>query len=86
MPDVLFILLLALVVFGPRKLPEIAAKVGRYMAHFPRMRRELLDNVSVEVLRLEREKEIQKQPDGVNRLSEPALSTKPEAAGDRYYC
>ncbi|MGB8888437.1 MAG: twin-arginine translocase TatA/TatE family subunit [Candidatus Korobacteraceae bacterium] len=27
MPNVLFILLLALVVFGPEKLPEIAAKI-----------------------------------------------------------
>ncbi len=82
MPDVLFILLLALVVFGPRKLPEIAAKVGKYMAQFQRMKRELLDNVGVEVLRLEKEKDISRQPNGSNCISAPAFSTKPEASGD----
>lgn len=82
MPDVLFILLLALVVFGPKKLPEIAAKVGKYMAQFQRMKRDLLDNVSVEVLRLEKEQDVQKQPDGGNCISGPALNTKSEATGD----
>ena len=34
MPDILFILLLALVIFGPKKLPEIARQIAKYMAQF----------------------------------------------------
>jgi len=53
MPDVLFILLLAMIVIGPRKLPQVAAQVGRYLAQFQRVRRELLNQVNGEILRLE---------------------------------
>jgi sec-independent protein translocase protein TatB len=37
MPDILFILLLALVIFGPKKLPEIARQIAKYMTQFQRM-------------------------------------------------
>jgi sec-independent protein translocase protein TatB len=53
MPDVFFILLLALVLLGPKKLPQMAAQAGKYVAQFQRMRRELLDQVTSEVGRLE---------------------------------
>ena len=53
MPDMLFILLLALVLLGPKKLPQVAAQIGKYLAQFQRMRRELLDQVSAEVTRME---------------------------------
>jgi sec-independent protein translocase protein TatB len=56
MPDILFILLLALVVFGPKKLPQMAAQIGKYLAQFQQMKRELLAQVNNEVLRLEDEK------------------------------
>ena len=53
MPDMLFILLLALVLLGPKKLPQVAAQIGKYLAQFQRMRRDLLDQVTAEVARLE---------------------------------
>jgi sec-independent protein translocase protein TatB len=53
MPDVLFILLLALVLLGPKKLPQVVGQIGKYVAQFQRARRELLDQVSAEVARLE---------------------------------
>jgi sec-independent protein translocase protein TatB len=53
MPDMLFIFLLALVLLGPKKLPQVAAQVGKYLAEFQRMRRELLDQVNAEVVRME---------------------------------
>ena len=34
--DMLFILLLALILFGPKRLPEIAREVGKFMAEFKR--------------------------------------------------
>jgi sec-independent protein translocase protein TatB len=53
MPDMLFILLIALVLLGPKKLPQVAAQIGKYLAQFQRMRRELLDQVNAEVVRME---------------------------------
>ena len=36
MPDTIFIFLLVLVLFGPKKLPEIAREVGKFLAEFKR--------------------------------------------------
>jgi len=49
MPDILFILLLTLVIFGPRKLPELARQLGKYQGHFSRMKRELTDEIEAEM-------------------------------------
>jgi sec-independent protein translocase protein TatB len=35
-PDMLFIFLLALILFGPKKLPEIASQIGKFVAEFKR--------------------------------------------------
>ncbi len=32
----IFIFLLALILFGPKKLPEIARQIGKFMAEFKR--------------------------------------------------
>jgi len=41
MPDILFILLLALIIFGPKKLPEVMRTVAKYMAQFRMMSEDL---------------------------------------------
>ena len=41
MPELLVILALALVVIGPRKLPELARSLGKGLAEFKRATREL---------------------------------------------
>jgi sec-independent protein translocase protein TatB len=53
MPDMLFILLLALVIFGPKKLPEMARQVGKYLAQFRSMRSEIMSQIEDEVRKLE---------------------------------
>jgi len=55
MPDILFILLLVLVILGPKKLPEMARQLGKYMAHFKRLRSELTDQIELEMLKMEAE-------------------------------
>jgi len=36
MPEVIFIFLLALILFGPKKLPEIGREIGKFMAELKR--------------------------------------------------
>ncbi|RMF81843.1 MAG: twin-arginine translocase TatA/TatE family subunit, partial [Nitrospirae bacterium] len=48
MPELLVILVVALLVLGPKRLPEIAKALGRGIAEFRRASTELRDAVSVE--------------------------------------
>jgi sec-independent protein translocase protein TatB len=53
MPDILFIILLALVIFGPRRLPQLAAHAGKYLAQFRRMKRELTGLLEAEMSKIQ---------------------------------
>jgi len=55
MPDVLFILVLALVIFGPKRLPEIARQIVKFMAQFRMMRDDLKRQLESEFLKIELE-------------------------------
>jgi sec-independent protein translocase protein TatB len=55
MPDIVFILLLALVIFGPKKLPEVARQLAKFMAQFRMMRDDLRRQVQSELLKIELE-------------------------------
>ena len=55
MPDVLFILVLALVIFGPKKLPEVMRQVAKFMAQFRMMRDDLKRQLEGEMLKIELE-------------------------------
>jgi sec-independent protein translocase protein TatB len=63
MPDILFILLLAVIVLGPKRLPQVAAQVAKYLAQFQRMKREVLEQVNGEIVRLEKETKFSKEAD-----------------------
>lgn len=53
MPDVLFILVLALVIFGPAKLPHLARELARYRAQFKQIQRALMQQVEAEISNIE---------------------------------
>jgi sec-independent protein translocase protein TatB len=61
MPDILFILLLALVILGPRKLPKVARQLGIYLAQFRRMRRQFTDQIEAEMSKIELAEEVENQ-------------------------
>lgn len=64
MPEILFILMLATIILGPKKLPQVAAQIGKYLAQFQRMKREVMEQVNGEMLRLEKQSAPAKPPDG----------------------
>lgn len=48
-PEILLILVIALIVFGPRKLPEIGKGLGRMMAEFRRASNDFKRTIEEEV-------------------------------------
>jgi Tat protein translocase TatB subunit len=53
--EMLFLVLLALILFGPRKLPEIARQMGKFMAEFKRASSDFQSQIHEEVRKLELE-------------------------------
>ena len=79
----LIILFIALLVFGPKKLPEVARQVAKFMAQFRMMRDDLRRQVQGELLKIELE-EKQKVIDAAKPpapapapLAEPAAAASP---------
>jgi Tat protein translocase TatB subunit len=53
--ELIFILLLALILFGPRKLPEIARTMGRFMAEFRKASTDFQTQIQSEIRQLDLE-------------------------------
>jgi sec-independent protein translocase protein TatB len=51
MPELVVILVVALVVLGPQRLPELARTLGRAMAEFRRQTTDLMDEFQAETMR-----------------------------------
>ncbi|HEV2992129.1 MAG TPA: twin-arginine translocase TatA/TatE family subunit [Candidatus Angelobacter sp.] len=54
----IFFALLALVLFGPRKLPQIAREMGRFMAEFKRAGNQFQNQIQEEIRNMELEESI----------------------------
>jgi Tat protein translocase TatB subunit len=48
MPELLIILAVALIVLGPKRLPELARSIGKGLAEFKRSTEELKENLNLE--------------------------------------
>jgi Tat protein translocase TatB subunit len=53
--EIIFILLLALILFGPRRLPELARQMGKFMAEFRRASNDFQSQIHDEIRKLELE-------------------------------
>jgi sec-independent protein translocase protein TatB len=62
LPHLAIIFVVALVVFGPEKLPELARTLGKYMADFRRMSNEFKGTFDSHMRDLEREAEERRPP------------------------
>jgi TatA/E family protein of Tat protein translocase len=53
MPEMIFIFLLALIIFGPKKLPEIGRQFGRALAEFKRASDDFKSQLETEIRQIE---------------------------------
>ena len=73
MQEIIVIFVLALIVFGPRKLPEIGKALGKGLAEFKKASNELKQTWEEEV-RLEKEKDTMAQAKEVVAQAKDAMS------------
>jgi TatA/E family protein of Tat protein translocase len=60
LPELIVIFVIALVVFGPKKLPELGKALGKGIAEFKRATEEVKETIETEVRSVERNMEIEK--------------------------
>jgi TatA/E family protein of Tat protein translocase len=62
LPHIIIVFVVALVVFGPEKLPELARNAGKFMAEFRRMTGEFKSTFDGHMRELEREADERRRP------------------------
>ena len=78
MPEMLIILVIALIIFGPRKLPELGRSLGKSLAEFKRASNELKNTLEEEI-RLDEQRTAQEATKAKEAPSSPAGG---EASGE----
>ena len=81
--ETIFLFFLALIIFGPKKLPEIARQVAKYMNEFKRASNEFKAQIEQEISQLEIEKKQQVLPPSpapAYTTSRTLTSSQPEPA------
>jgi sec-independent protein translocase protein TatB len=73
--EMLFLFLLALIVFGPKRLPEIARQVGKALAEFRRASNEFKSQLDAEMRQIEIEETLKKQKEEEARILPPPEGT-----------
>jgi sec-independent protein translocase protein TatA len=75
MPELIVIFVIALIVFGPRKLPELGRSLGRGIAEFKRATNELQSSLESEI-------ENEKRATETTTQAPPAAAAQPDAAAN----
>ena len=66
-PELIVIFVIALLVFGPKKLPELGKALGRGIAEFKKATQELKESI-----------ELESRAEAVKKYIEPAPAERPE--------
>ncbi len=81
-PELLVIFVIALIVFGPKKLPDLGRSIGRAMAEFKKAADEFQDSVREEMKEVEKtanvKEEMKQIEQQVAQLGQPASEVKEE--------
>ena len=76
-PEMMFIFVLALILFGPKKLPEIGRQIGKGLAEFKRASREFQSQIEDEVRKLELDADLKNTIEPPISLSNTVASQPP---------
>ncbi len=77
MPEILTIMVIALIIFGPRKLPEIGRTAGKFIHEFRQASQQIENQVKMEFREVEREKrEAEKQKKEAEKQEKEAEEQK----------
>ena len=82
MPELIIIFVIALIIFGPRKLPELGKSLGKSLAEFKRASNELKSTLEEEI-RIEEQQRVETTkvpaatPTAVAAATEPAETVEP---------
>jgi TatA/E family protein of Tat protein translocase len=83
MPELIIILVIALIIFGPRKLPELGRSLGRSIGEFKRASNELRNTLEEEI-RIEEQRDqraaIRAEQDAAVAAAATPTSTSPTPA------
>jgi TatA/E family protein of Tat protein translocase len=79
MPELLIILVIALIIFGPRKLPELGRSLGKSLGEFKRASNELRNTLEEEV-RIEEQKDQRAKIEAEQTSAIEAANTPPAAS------
>jgi TatA/E family protein of Tat protein translocase len=84
MPELIIILVIALIIFGPRKLPELGKSLGRSLNEFKRASQDLQNTLEQEI-KLEEQKDQARtrQPETSSPEAESSDGTVPRSPDGR---
>lgn len=86
MPELIIILTLALIIFGPRKLPELGRSLGRSLGEFKRASNELRNTLDEEIRIEEEQRTAQRaatsEPAATSYRDETTEATPDDSAGN----
>jgi sec-independent protein translocase protein TatA len=74
-PELIIIFVIALIVFGPRKLPELGKSLGKSLAEFKRASNELKNTLDEEIRMEERKQQQAQEPPRVAEFDPSATGT-----------
>lgn len=82
-PELIIIFVIALIVFGPRKLPELGKSLGKSLAEFKRASNELKNTLDEEIRQEERkQQQVQEPPRVAEFAPAPDTTTTPATGTD----
>ncbi len=81
MPELIVILVIALIVLGPQKLPDLARSLGRGLAEFRRATEDFKQNIEEEARAQEEKERLAKET--AEQAAKPAITEQEPAAVTR---